>query len=82
MAVKKVDVAQLKKNKEDVHNIIFEAEMLRGMNHENIIGFVDLKESGTHLYIVTEWANMGTFRQLISERPHLLTPDHGLSVLR
>lgn len=66
VAIKKVSVKELKKQKERIESVLIEAEMLKEMNHPNIIWFLDLHEESDYLYITTELATLGTFKQLIS----------------
>lgn len=73
VAIKKISLSNvMSKTKEKSVQVVrqsiqLEAEMLRKLDHPNIIRFIDLceKRSTRHVYIVTEFANRGTFKQMI-----------------
>eukprot|EP00047_Mylnosiga_fluctuans_P006629 m.248100 g.248100 ORF g.248100 m.248100 type:complete len:469 (+) comp15624_c0_seq1:34-1440(+) len=55
--------------------VLQEFEILRGLNHANVIGVRDLIELPQSLYIILEWARGGDLFDLIAAEKHLSEPD-------
>ncbi len=49
-----------------------EGELLRQLNHPNIVHFIDLFEEGDHPYIVMEFVSGGTLHQLLHREGRIL----------
>jgi serine/threonine protein kinase len=52
-----------------------ETHFLAGLDHTNIIKFIDHFESDSSFYIVIEFAEWGTLSDLLSKSPEFLTID-------
>ena len=44
-----------------------EVELLRSLTHPNIVAFIDLIQSKTHVYIIMEFCDGGDLRDVLSD---------------
>lgn len=72
MAIKEVDLAEI----EDVNRpkVLREISILRQLNHENIVKYIDCHEENNVLYVIMEFIETGTL--LVSSSTHTPTISH------
>jgi serine/threonine protein kinase len=60
-----VKIFSINKSKNKYENIITEANIMKDLNHINIVKYLGYFESGNNIYIVMEYLNGGTLKQYI-----------------
>ena len=62
-----VKILNINKSKSKYENIKTEANILKELNHINIVKYLDYFESGNNIYIVMEYLDGGTLKQYIEK---------------
>jgi hypothetical protein len=71
VAIKRVKPNQLFDNSAAVQRLIHEGELLRQLNHPNIVKVLATIETGEEAIIVMEYVPGGSLRELLNEEPQL-----------
>jgi serine/threonine-protein kinase len=71
VAIKRVKPNQLSDNSAAVQRLIHEGELLRQLNHPNIVKVLATIETGEEAVIVMEFVSGGSLRELLNEEPQL-----------
>uniref|UniRef100_A0A7S1KN36 non-specific serine/threonine protein kinase n=1 Tax=Percolomonas cosmopolitus TaxID=63605 RepID=A0A7S1KN36_9EUKA len=69
VAIKQISIAKC--SKEHLENIMQEIDLLRKLEHLNIIKYVDHKQTKRHLYIIMEYAPNGSLQDMIRKYSHI-----------
>ncbi|HNB52076.1 MAG TPA: protein kinase, partial [Anaerolineales bacterium] len=71
VAIKKIKADLLPTDAETVARFVREGELLRQLNHPNIVKMLAFQRENGHFWLVMEYVPGGTLRNLLDEHPHL-----------
>ena len=64
-----IKVIDIEKNKSNINRFYLEIQLMKRLNHKNIIKLYDTHENDKYIYIIMEFCKYGDLRQFINKKP-------------